>query len=520
VTIETVEQRDLTGQRTSAALIAQVRGSTLLLAGRGASLVLNLASQILTIRYLTQLDYGVLAYAFSLVELASVGASFSLDKTLARFGAIYHEQRDTARFSGALLLSFGVVLILGLAFAGLLCAPGYWLSSGTSTDTTTGSILMVLALLVPINALSGVTVSSFTVLGHARIVMLRKQLLGPGLKFAFVIVAVSLDGGLTAIAWAWLIAGVCGLAADCVLMRRHILSDGMVQQFTAAAPKLPMAAFFSYSWPLLISDSVFLVRGAVVVILLGWLDNTVAAGTFRAALPLARLNELVTANFVLMFTPIVSRLFAQDRIGELAETHRRNTVWVKVLSFPIFATCVLLAGPLVVLMFGAEYAESADVLAVLAVGYFVQAAFGLNSRLLKVLGCLRRVLCLDLLAAVFALALCLVLIPRFGAIGAAYAVAASTAAHAVLREVVMPNSIRQQSQLSSARVESTVTLALAAGVVVVRVVANPGVALGSLLVVVLTGLVIAVNHRSLGVESMFPELHRIRTMVVGRFVEK
>ena len=75
---------------TPSALRRQVRGSTLLLLGRGCSILLNLATQIAIVRTLQKHDYGAFAYAVSLVETASLAAAFCMDKTLSRCGAIYH----------------------------------------------------------------------------------------------------------------------------------------------------------------------------------------------------------------------------------------------------------------------------------------------------------------------------------------------------------------------------------------------------------------------------------------------
>ena len=47
----------------------QIRGSSLLLVGRMASLGVNFAVQIIVIRYLSKSDYGAFAYALSLVSL-------------------------------------------------------------------------------------------------------------------------------------------------------------------------------------------------------------------------------------------------------------------------------------------------------------------------------------------------------------------------------------------------------------------------------------------------------------------
>ena len=55
----------------------QVRGSTLLLMGRCIALLINLAVQVITVRYLAKEEYG--AFAFGISMLAAEGAPKGVD---------------------------------------------------------------------------------------------------------------------------------------------------------------------------------------------------------------------------------------------------------------------------------------------------------------------------------------------------------------------------------------------------------------------------------------------------------
>src|SRR3954447_24269228 len=69
----------------------QIRGSSLLLAGRMLSLVVNFATQVLIVRYLSKADFGAFAYGLSIVSLGEALAVLGLDKAIARFLPIYEE---------------------------------------------------------------------------------------------------------------------------------------------------------------------------------------------------------------------------------------------------------------------------------------------------------------------------------------------------------------------------------------------------------------------------------------------
>src|SRR3954462_1795704 len=75
----------------AAATRRQIRGSSLLLAGRMLSLAVNFATQVLIVRYLSKADFGAFAYGLSIVSLGESLAVLGLDKAIARFLPIYEE---------------------------------------------------------------------------------------------------------------------------------------------------------------------------------------------------------------------------------------------------------------------------------------------------------------------------------------------------------------------------------------------------------------------------------------------
>src|SRR5687768_863741 len=77
---------------TSGVTRKYMRGSTLLLGGRAISIVLNLAVQVLTVRYLAKSDYGAFAYALGAASIGSRAILLGLDKGVTRFLPIYHER--------------------------------------------------------------------------------------------------------------------------------------------------------------------------------------------------------------------------------------------------------------------------------------------------------------------------------------------------------------------------------------------------------------------------------------------
>jgi O-antigen/teichoic acid export membrane protein len=172
------------------------------------------------------------------------------------------------------------------------------------------------------------------------------------------------------------------------------------------------------------------------------------AGSKQAGLYGAVYNVLDQAHFVpisVMTTlaPVLAASWPADR-ARLLRTARLTGELLAIASFGGLAFAIVASGPVVRLVFGAEFGPAASVLPVLG-GAFILICFGyLNGNLLLVLGLQRRLLRISLLALVVNLVGNLILVPLFGFTGAAWmtlateAVVFVSAFHLILRALELP----------------------------------------------------------------------------------
>ena len=159
-----------------------------------------------------------------------------------------------------------------------------------------------------------------------------------------------------------------------------------------------------------------------------------------AVVPAATLNLLVLQSFTLLFIAGATRVLNQEGYDGLAAYHWQSTAWVMVLSFPIFALTFAVAPGVVPLVFGAAYADSAILLAILAVGQYATVVLAFNSETLQIVGDTRAVLWTNLLVVAIAVGLVSALLPSWGALGAVIGVAAARMSGALARHVCLLRS--------------------------------------------------------------------------------
>jgi O-antigen/teichoic acid export membrane protein len=487
-----------------------MRGSTLLLGGRFISLALNLAVQILIVRYLSKNDYGAFAYG---IGVASIGASLvlmGLDKSTARFVPIYQERGEIRKAFGAIALAVGLVTALGLSVVALCYGLRGLLAGGMIEDPLALSVLLILIALAPVDALDSLLQGQLAIFVGPRAIFFRRHVLGPGLKLATVLLVIFTAGDVHLLAWGYLTGGILGLSTYVILLGRAWKKQGVLRYAAPRSIEVPAREILGYSFPLLSSELILILRGSFTVVLLEALHSTTSVADYRAVLPFAKLNLVVLQSFSYMFIPLASRMFARSDREGINSLYWNTALWVSVFSFPVFALTFSLAGPVTLLLFGPEYAGAAAVLALLALGHYFHAAVGFNQYVLRVQGHVRYIVATDLAAAAIGLALNLYLIPRHGALGAAVGTAVTFVLHNLLTHaglLVCDTGIRL---LVWRYVGVYLLIALlSSGLLIAQWLLNPSVYWGFALVALASIVLIRTTRHLVRLEETFPELLRI-----------
>ena len=183
-----------------------------------------------------------------------------------------------------------------------------------------------------------------------------------------------------------------------------------------------------------------ILRGFVGLALLGWfttanaqlppyiagyLASPAQAGFYRVAGQFATLLLMGLTAVEIAQGPAYSRAFVMKDTGTLRTLLQTSCRFSTALAIPGGIVLMATAEPIVVVFFGADFRPAADVIRFLALGVMVSALTGNVGTML--VGCrMERALTISAVISLVVLAiLCGLLIPSYGAIGAAIAQAAS-----------------------------------------------------------------------------------------------
>jgi len=408
----------------------------LLVMGRAISIVLNLATQVLCVRYLSKGDYGSFAYAIAMIEMLALLNTLGFDNSLPRFAAIYQQKKNARAFVGIVIFSFCLVVLLGLAFMGLGdLGVDYW-SEWINANPLAVDLMLIMLVLAPIQAIDALMQGLFGVFSGARHIFLRQYIVRPVLRLAAVIFMIMSEGDSTTLAIAYVVVGIGGVAVFLGAMVRVVSQSELMKSWDKEI-EYRMRETLMYNVPIMTSNLVFIFRSAMIVFLLEYFHNAHEVADYQAVRPIGRLIELVLSNFAILFIPAISRAFAAESREEISQTYISTQIWITLLSFPLFALSFGFADILTPLLFGQEYVSASEVLAWIALGFYIRIIFGLAMRTLKVLGHLRTVIAIDVVTLFFALFVCLWSIPAYGAMGAAIGALLTVVFHGLSGQIAL-----------------------------------------------------------------------------------
>lgn len=365
---------------------------------------------IWVIRYLGADNYGVLAYALSLTLIVDVIATFGMRSTVVR--ELVNEPEHEGEIIGSTL---GFKMLTAFVSVAVLIGLG-WV---TARDSEAFPILVVLSLSLPFSALSALDLTFQASLQSQYAVAARTI----GLVVALAVRVVLLLAGASLFAFA--IASAFELAAVGLAFAGIYWWKRASLWSLRFSPRLALR-LMSMSWPFLLSALAASIYLKVDQVMLHAFSTSREVGQYAAA---ARISEIWYFIPIAAASSLLPMLVLHRR--EDPEAYRSNlqrafdlNAWMAIsLSLSI----TILAVPGIALLYGADYAESADILRIhtwAAPFIFMGTVLG---RALIAEDRRTFEISRHTGGALLNIALNLILIPRFGGIGAAVATVASYA---------------------------------------------------------------------------------------------
>jgi O-antigen/teichoic acid export membrane protein len=394
-------------------------------AGQGDGIVRNafhaLSYQLITagftailtlflVRALSPRQYGMFALALAVAGLLEIPSDLGISSASARFVAAgLDDSAAVSRITAAALrlkLGISAIVTVGLAATASLIAGAY------------GEPALTWPLRGVALALFGQSLFQFylySFIARRRVSVNSRLVAAESVMETAASIALVLAGGGAAGAAFGRAAGYLFGAAVATYAVWRALGRGAIDVRTRQSPEV-RRSILSYAWAVAVVDISWTAFTQVDALLIGGILTTAAVGVFQAPMRLLVFLSYPSAAVAVAVAPRLS-----EGPGETAGGARlmRACRLIILMQAVLIAPLVVWPGPIVSLVLGSPYHESASVLRAIAPYAFLMGIAPLVSTGLDYLGEARRRIPVVVGALVVNLIIDVILIPRVGVVGGA-----------------------------------------------------------------------------------------------------
>ncbi len=374
---------------------------------RGIGLGLVFLLHTVVGRLIGPAGYGIFSYTLALVGLLFVMVTFGWLSAITRFVAQYVELRQWGLLKGVLQRSHQITLFN--------CMGGATLVAGISLiPSLSNEICLSLrfcALLLPMLGLLNLRRMIFQGLNNIRSSIVLEDILLPVLAILGIVTFGVKNALQTLLIYTALTLGVVLLSG--VLLRRDL-----PKEIYKSKTKYRSRDWMLIALPMLFGNISQIILNRTDVLMLGTMLNMQVTGLYSAANRLALLNVIVLTAVNTAAAPMLSAAFHSGRLHHFNIILRKGIFWSGMGALPFFIMILLWPSQLLGI-FGKDFTTGTALLRVLGTGQFINALTGPVGKALLMADYQRQYAISLSLAAVINVIGNLIVIPRWGATGAA-----------------------------------------------------------------------------------------------------
>jgi O-antigen/teichoic acid export membrane protein len=393
-----------------------VEGEDSIRRNAGFAFLVNMSAAVFTaaltlflVRALGPEGYGLYALALSIAALLILVSDLGISTAAARFVAERRGDRDAVGAIVADALRLKVVIALTVSTA-------LFIASGPVAEAYDQPALdwPLRAIAVVLFAQSLLQLIGGTFAAHGRMLAnLKIGLSSSAVELGTVVPIVLLGGGAAGAAFGRAAGWFVALAVGLVELARWYGRAALGLSHRSAGTTRRIAG---YAGALLLVEAAYALFDQIGTILIGGYIGASAVGVFQAPMRLVALLHLPALAVAVAVAP---RLASHERLDPNVPAFQFALRWLIVLQAATIAPLLVWAEPIVDVLLGAEYEESANLLRALTPYIFLTGLAPLLSLAANYLGRARSRVPFALGALLVCVVLDVVLIPRIGVIGAA-----------------------------------------------------------------------------------------------------
>lgn len=401
-------------------LATVVRGAGIIFFGMIIGNLLGLVNQVILGRFLGPGAYGLFNLGITVMMIFCVLPRFGLGSALTQFIPYNIKNNRPDKVKAGIDFSLKFCLIVGVLVSIALFILSGTIATRVFHNTELELVIKVLCVSLPFSALYTISAGFIQAFKKPEYPAYIENILMKILQISIFVIFILFGYKLFGALFAYICAAIFAFVAYIYILYSKLYPSLNISIFNHKQKKEPVGKeLVALSWPLFLAGFTMLFMGYTDKIILGIYMTPVDIGIYSAAFAIASLMLFVFTSFSFNFRPLVAEYFAVKDISGMKKLYSSVTKWIFLLTFPAIIYLIFYSRDVIWLIYGESFTTGYLALIVLSIGIAMNGLTGLTGEVLIAIKKTKLNLLSELIGAVSNVGLNIILIPKFGIIGAA-----------------------------------------------------------------------------------------------------
>jgi O-antigen/teichoic acid export membrane protein len=377
--------------------------------------------------------YGRFIYIYTFISFFPSLTSLGLRNGLIYFIPKYTTNNDKEKRNTLITNSFILTSVLSVIVIIVISLNSDFISANLLNNSELSPLIKIMSPLIILLTLNTISQGVFRGKMEIKDFIIGKDLLMPSIKLVVVTVLYFLGLRIEGLILGYYIGFIVLIVYYLV---KIILNNNIKFKDVKLKNRKLIYSTFKFSLPLFLTGFLVFFVNKTDTFMIGYFLGDADVGIYNIALRIGTMSGFVLTAFNTTFAPMISNLYEQDKMKELASIYKIITKWALTINLIAFSLFVLFSEE-IMLFFGQEFTSGAYALIFIGVGQIANVMVGPAGYLNTMTGKPQYALYTNIIVLILNITLNYLMIPIYGINGAAIASALSVSIANIIRLILL-----------------------------------------------------------------------------------
>jgi len=377
--------------------------------------------------------YGRFIYIYTFLSFFPSLTSLGLRNGLIYFIPKYTTNEDTEKRNTLITNTFILTTILSIIVITIIYLNSEFISTNLLNNQELSPLIKIMSPLIILLTLNTISQGVFRGKMEIKDFIIGKDLLMPSIKLLVITVLYFLGLKIEGLILGYYIGFIVSVVYYLV---KIILNNNIKLKDVKLKNRKLIYSTFKFSLPLFLTGFLAFFVNKTDTFMIGYFLGDAEVGIYNIALRIGTMSSFVLVAFNTTFAPMISNLYEQNKMKELASIYKIITKWILTINLITFSLFVLFSNE-IMMFFGDDFSAGANALIFIGIGQIVNVIVGPAGYLNIMTGKPKYELYNNFIVLITNITLNYMMIPIYGINGAAIASAISVGFINVIRLILV-----------------------------------------------------------------------------------